>query len=193
MLPTELLYKIGIVYLAFHFRINFCGRSSLMIIPLILSYCITLSCTNLSYCITVWGSASDTKLRQLTKQQNIMIRSIGHNRNQLGLHTCQLYKILRIMNIRDLYKYHMCILLYKIVNNQCPSSLRKRVINNQINTNRYLRTSHSHLRKPQFTLVKSTNSFNWKGVDLWNSLPANLRSIRNINIFKIKLRNHITK
>ena len=43
--------------------------------------------------------------------------------------TCELFKKLEFLTVFDLYTYHVCVLMYKICNEQCPSYLTSLFLN----------------------------------------------------------------
>ena len=75
----------------------------------------------ITYCLTIWGNAPKYAILRLYKQQKRVLRIILDCGMEIP--TCELFKKLEFLTVFDLYTYHVCVLMHKICNDQCPSYL----------------------------------------------------------------------
>jgi len=70
----------------------------------------------LSYCISSWGSASNTMLQPLDKLQKRAIRIITHS--NIWTHTKSLFSKLEILKLHDMYELEIAKLMHRMMNNK---------------------------------------------------------------------------
>ena len=75
----------------------------------------------ITYCLTIWGNATKYAILRLYKLQKRVSRII-HDCG-MEIPNCELFKKFEFLTVFDLYTYHVCVLMYKICNEQCPSYL----------------------------------------------------------------------
>ena len=134
----------------------------------------------ISYCITVWGSTSNTALQPLIKLQKMIIKKIYNFQFSSSL----AFKLLNLLDIHQMYKYNSVVFVYKTIKGISPESISNIIKNVQINTNNYSTRYKANLRKPQFTIKVATNSIAWKGTEIFNSLPESLKAEHSLKTFK---------
>lgn len=76
---------------------------------------------HLLYLIEIWGSAPKTKLSQLQITQNKLIKML-FNYPYLTA-TTKIYKDTKLMNIKQLYTYNICIFIKKVLNKTIHSNI----------------------------------------------------------------------
>ena len=95
--------------------------------------------------------------------------------------TCELFKKFEFLTVFDLYTYHVCVLMYKICNEQCPSYLTSLFKHVSRNTRYELRSfNEKNYVTPYPKLEHYKKSFAYSGSVLWNQLPDNLTRPRGL-------------
>ena len=129
----------------------------------------------LNYNILHWGSTNDTHLNPLIVIQKRIVRTIA-DADYLA-HTPPLFKKLNLLQIVDLYKFQA------IVDTHLKIQQGEYRIDHNVNTrNRNLSRSKFHKK------ARTHQSIATCGPNLWNSLPAEIRSINSIPRFKRHLK-----
>ena len=129
----------------------------------------------ISYNVEVWGAAYAIVLNPLIVQHKRIIRTMtwSHFRD----HTSPLFKKLGVLKFMDIYKYRICIRMYKSLSNGEFLVEHDRL------------TRCSNLAAPKFhRLTLTQHAFSFTGPSMWNSLPDFLRSINSFPQFKSSLR-----
>ena len=70
--------------------------------------------------ITVWGTATQSQLREIEVKLNNIIRTMTWNKN--FSHVSQLYKKLRFLKLHDVYKMELAKFMHKLFKNKLPKS-----------------------------------------------------------------------
>ena len=129
----------------------------------------------LNFNILHWGNTNETHLNALFLCQKRIIRTIA-DAGYLDSSTPLFYR-LKILKLRDLYKFQAVLDTYKKLKNG----------HYQISHN--LNTRHRQLALPKFhSLTRTRQSITCSGPNLWNTLPDSLRNIPSLSVFKLKLR-----
>jgi len=133
----------------------------------------------LDYCVVVWGGASKVHIDKLVLLQKRALRVITNS--SYREHTNPLFIRTRILKLEDLYKFELCIYMYK----RCALG-------------EIVRAGHSYdTRKredaiPVFQrLSLSQNSLSYAAPRAWNALPDHLRCMPNLNRFKSELKAYL--
>lgn len=155
----------------------------------------------LDYCNVLYTGISQSSLNQLQNILNASLRfcygfhSLDRSWRAPGTMQQLMYEshILPV-NYRVLYK--VALLCHKCINNIAPDYLSDLVKLKEPCSSHNLRTNvDKHLlqikNKPHYK--KMEYAFSHFGPTTWNSLPVNIRSIVNINIFKSELKTHYFK
>ena len=120
----------------------------------------------LSYCLIIWGKASESTLWPIFKMQKRSIRIINNLRGRDS--TKSSFKSLNILRLPELYVFTVLIFMYKFKNGLLPPILSTLFNENRAFHNYPTRQSHS-LRIP-LTRTKLAATFIKKtGVSIWNS------------------------
>ena len=131
----------------------------------------------LTYCGVVWGFAGTSHTKRLTILQKRIIRII--TKQDPWAHTEALFSRTKILRVEDIHKYLTAIYIYKN-----PSKYSNNLTAHQYSTRHvFLR---AEFRRPN----SIQRSMNHVGPRIWNSLPAELRSIQSLAIFKKTLKKY---
>ena len=93
------------------------------------------------------------------------------------------------MTVYQRYKYHQSLLMYKAVQGTAPDYICDMFTNQRDVSQRTTRSSSDdrlYMPRPRTAIMKK--SIRCAGVDVWNSLPADIRESPGEHIFKAKLK-----
>ena len=144
----------------------------------------TLILPHLSYCCSVWSSATKTQLNKLFILQKRAIRHItGIN---YCAHTSKHFLALNLLKLSDLINMNLASFIYRVTHNCVPSSLTNVFkTNNQIHIHYTRQSSNIHCPPCRTSLIRH-NTFN-RAIDFWNSLSTNTQGCNSL----VKLRKYI--
>ena len=134
---------------------------------------------HLTYCLPIWGSTYPSLLQPLFVLQKKVIRVITNSK--FDAHTNPLFFSLQLLKFFDLAKLEVGCFMYK--NRNSDSLIRLIHSYNTRNRNNLLTPSHN--------LSLFHNSLAFRGPQLWNQLPDNLKNAISINCFKKRYKVHI--
>jgi hypothetical protein len=143
---------------------------------------------HLDYGLILWGGANVTLMKELTLLQKKAIRII--NKTDYYAHTNPLFKSSKVLKLTDQYEYDIAKFMYKHSQDMLPTSLNRLFITHKMH-HQYLTRNRSNPRIPLSKYTLTIKSVKHKGPQIWNCIPANLKSCRNINSFKLKYKHHI--
>ena len=131
----------------------------------------------LVYCVTIWGSTSQSHLKSLITQQKRFIRLIS----DVGFThpTAKIFRTLGVLKFIDVYKFSVCVLMYKQFKTgkfTCPHSVNVR--------NRYQAYPKFH------RLGLTQRAFSFSGPTTWNGLPLNIKRSKSLGVFKNALKEY---
>ena len=142
---------------------------------------------HLIYCNIVWCSIHKTTLKPLTVLQKRALK--------LALNLPILTPSVDVFcksKVHDLIKINntqVAIFMFKYTNNLLPKGFSgKYDINANVHSH-YTRASGLY-HVPMIRLNRSKFAMDYKGVSLWNSLPANVRNISTLSLFKTTIKKH---
>ena len=142
--------------------------------------------SRLNYSDAVWDICGARNKRRLQTIQNRCVRRITGSRP--GTSAAPLIKSMGWLDLEAKRKLHKCVLLKKIVDENGPRALKELMTcfrtGGTVNTRL---TAHGGYILPKFNTDYFRNSFFCDTIKIWNSLPAHLREIKNINTFKENL------
>ena len=136
----------------------------------------------------VWRSASKTSLLLLQKLQNRAGRIIMKTNPYSHVSNQHIHEKLSWKFLDSNYYKHLCIMMYKIVNNLTPDYMSANI---NIKTSNYsLRGNHNlKLPKPKSNSCKRT--FFYRGISCYNKLPIEIRNATTLRSFKIFLNDYL--
>ena len=132
----------------------------------------------LTYNVIVWGGAYQAHLQPLIVMHKRVIRTIcSKPKNE---HTSSLFLNLGLLKFQDLYKYFMCIYMYRA----CQDG--------QFTVSHHHNTRNRSMAAPQFhRLQKCQHAVSFAGPTIWNKIPEQIRSLNSIASFKKALKSHL--
>lgn len=155
-------------------RINnlFCEKSKLMFYNAHIN-------SVLSYLIAIWGNTTQFNINRVQRLQNKAVKNIFNLPYETSSAT--LYKRYPILPIKDLIKYNLCLLVYKIDNNLLKSNIKfeKNTIHSYETRNR-----DRYVLDRQVNTEYGRKRPSYAGAMFYNSLPRDLRLSQSYNIFK---------
>ena len=138
---------------------------------------------HLSFCIEVWGSASNYILEPLFKLQKKAIRIITSS--PFKAHTGPLFEMLRLLKLCDIYKYHLNIFMFKIFRRISPSVVMSMfVLNCDVHNLNTRQAQLFHVPYSNSEIFKK--SVRYAGVRLFNEIYhlIDINSCFDVHIFK---------
>jgi len=142
----------------------------------------TMIVSHLLYCMSSWSQACKTSLKFL---ESLYKRAIKiHDKKSRYYHHCKVLSKYNILNFENLIKYNQISSLFKIIHNIAAPPLRKFVT---LNSERNCWTTRSTVRGecsvPKHRTTYGQQSFSYKAVSLWNTLPNEIISCTNYSTF----------
>ena len=134
----------------------------------------------LTFCIPVWGGMDQNSLRRLQILQNTAAQHVLNlprrsNRNMM-------FDKLEWLSVKQLEFFHTVMTIYKMKQFNEPEYFVDKIQNVNRNGNIILNNCRLSLFR---------KSFSFRGLEYWNSLPSELRSISGISNFKKELKNWV--
>jgi len=161
---------------------NFLSKDNLKLLynSLVLPY--------LTYGITLWGESHSTYLNILVKQQKRVIRIIS--KKGYRDHTHELFRDLKILKLKDLYKHHTSMTMFRVKNGIIPKPLRIVFTRNQ-DVHGYNTRNKKNYRIPKHKSATFHKSIMHMGPSLWSNIPENIRKLQSYKQFSCKLKSHL--
>ena len=123
---------------------------------------------HLSYCSSVWGCCSNSKINVLQKIQNRAARIVTNSPYDAS--AAPLIQNLGWPTINNLIRKETATLTYKSLNSLAPVYMRKLFTKYSDDRERSLRSTETDLRLPLLKTVNGQKAFSYRGAKLWNSL-----------------------
>ena len=143
----------------------------------------------ITYLLLFWGSTYDSYIERVQILQNKIIRNL-FSQKLLSVNTMDLFYKLNILKVRELFQYELGISMYKAIYlgyyDPLTESLRDLNWSHHYNTRKI-----NSYRVPNVKTSANTRHLIFKGVQLWNSLPFELRTSRSLYTFKNKFKNYL--
>ena len=141
----------------------------------------------LTYGIMLWGSTLQQYLRPIEKKQNKAMRIITNS--NFNCHASQLYKLLSIPKLCDVFNIELSKFMYSHYNNKLPPPLMSFFTSNRTIHSHFTRHSNDHHIISRTTQIMS-KSFICQGPDIWLHLPSGIKLLSNLNTFKNNIKRH---
>ena len=147
----------------------------------------------LRYGISTWGSATDTDLQPLTSLVNRIVRIMTFA--PFGnIDVDSIYKYLDIPKVENTVSLETGKFIFKRENELLPipgiaNHFRKR--NENVHHNYYLRNRNISTPNIDFNSAIGKKSIQFRGAQLWNTLPENIRNSESLKIFTRKFKVHL--
>ena len=139
--------------------------------------------SHIRYGNVVCGTISSSELQALQSLQNRALSIIDRARFQ------DLWpkKWLSVMN---LIRYDRCVMVYKILNKQCPESLWN-MFQQRYSISNYNTRNYRDLHIPKLNLELTKKGFHYSGIKAWNDIPVNIRELPSLRLFKTRPKRHL--
>lgn len=147
-------------------------------------------CSVQNYCCPIvrllrigYDRCSETNLQYLQKLQNKRMTVILHCKKKTRIK--DMLEALRFMSIRERIRYNVCILVYKMLNKQCPSYLINRLEIAQDKRKEGVQTRQEnkiYIEKCQTTVEQKTLFHD--GFKVYNELPIEIKNEQTLSNFK---------
>ena len=99
-------------------------------------------------------------------------------------------KQLKLLPVSDLLYIRDAVQMYKCMNNLAPSYLSQ-LFTKRSRTHSFLTRNRDSLQLPRCRTALAQQSFVFRGVTIWNSLPEELRNCSSIVSFKNQLKSEL--
>jgi hypothetical protein len=143
--------------------------------------------SRLTYLLPIWGSAADSYIKCLQVLQNKAIKFMRFL--PADTRSATLYNN-TFLSMKQLYRYECTFLIHKIRMNLIKCNVP--LLTNFAVTGRNTRSAHL-LRVPQFRTNQAQRTIFYSGLELYNSLPNELKSTLSTSAFKIRLKTHVSQ
>ena len=138
------------------------------------------------YCAQVWGCLGKTLAAKLQKLQNRAFRII--TRENYSTRSADMLNKLGIPNLEKRRMQQLSTLMYKVKNRLVPDYLCDMFTNVGDVHDHNTRQSETNLTLPKPKTNNMKNAISYRGAEVWNCLPASLKSSTSINNFKSNLK-----
>ena len=147
----------------------------------------TLILPHLQYCVWAWGNTYRTYLNKIYIVQKKALRLI--NNSSFRSHAGPLFLKFNCLNIFNIYKYHLGVLMYKFKSRSLPKAIQSMfTLNSTMHSYNTRSSSKFHIFGVQTNFFKSI--VRHQGPILWNSLNC-LSPARNVFQFKKHLKKYL--
>ena len=147
----------------------------------------SLAYSYLSYGVVVFGRSSLGTVNKLQRIQDKLIKRIHGSSSQ------EIYCINGIFNFKQIYNFFTILKFYREINSTNTESYFKTRIFDLQRTHSYPTRFRANncLVTPQYLKNKCFSSFLYNSIKVWNSLPLEVREIRDFDKFKRKYKTWI--
>ena len=141
--------------------------------------------SHLRYADVIWENLSNTKISAIQRLQNRAFDIIATSEIKESL-------IRPTFNIGQMFKFDRSVLMFKMMNKICPESLYDKFIERST-ISRYGTINKTDIQIPGLNLDFSRKSFNYTGLEAWNSIPTHIREFNTLARFKNGLEKSFSK
>ena len=141
----------------------------------------------LAHCCEIWGNTCGTNVICKYVIQKKVVRII-HHKERLT-HTNCLFKQMHTLKFHDIFRYRTAIVMFKLYYGKLPTLLQSRFKRSENIHN--TRSRNNFIVKYSRTNLKSMCISVW-GMKLRNALPVNIKEIRSLYTFKIKVKVYLS-
>ena len=135
----------------------------------------------LTYCIEIWGNASDIHLDALIKIKKKIVRIISNS--AFLAHTDELFKEFNILPVHKLKLQRICLQMFKYNNNTLPESISELFVPYTAIHIYNTRNKHN-LRPKQSNRAYMYKNFSFIGVHIWNDIQKHINVSVSYSAFK---------
>ena len=139
--------------------------------------------SHIRYGNVVWGSISSSELQALQRLQNRALSIIERARFKDPWPK-------KWLSVVNLVRFDRCVMVYKILNKQCPESLWN-MFQRRCSISNYNTRNYRDLHIPKLNLELTKKGFHYSGIKAWNDILVNIRKLPSLRLFKIHLKRHL--
>ena len=144
----------------------------------------------LDYGCLIWGHCSNLNINRLVKLQKRAARIILSVDYTTPSNI--MFQDLNWLPFTKRIQYHTCVMMYKALNDLAPEYISSQFSKTFETHSRHLRSVDNELlRVPYSRNCYFEKSFTVDGAKQWNNIPVNLRTLPNLNSFKISLKSYL--
>ena len=160
-----------------------------------LLYCLPLFCNvwcdlDMDDTVRRFSALSKEDIRKLQVLQNRVLRLKCRN-HDLHTPTVELLNSCGDLSVHQLGAYHTVLQVFKIIKSGQPTYLSEKLLLRKPNDHGIFPQRHLNTIKVRGHLTLSRSAFFYRGAQLWNSLPSDLRSCSELSTFRQELRRWI--
>lgn len=144
---------------------------------------------HINYCSSVLFLSNETELNRLQKIQNKCMRCILKVNRFCSSNI--LLSSLGLLNCKEKIMMNTLVSIYKIVHNLWPMYLSNKIKHNSDNIRKNTLRSRNNLQTNSALKGYTQNSLFYKGINMYNNLPIEIRNEQNVYKFKTKLIEYI--
>ena len=130
--------------------------------------------SSLFYCSSVWSGTCKGNIAKLQLVQNFAARLLSGKRK--FDHITPTLKQLKLLPVSDLLYIRDAVQMYKCMNNLAPPYLSQ-LFTKRSQTHSFLTRNRDSLQLPKCRTALAQQSFVFRGVTIWNSLPEELKTV----------------
>ena len=130
------------------------------------------------------GTNSHVTLNTLIAGSSVRMNS-RNEKNRSILVTWQ-----KLLPISDAFRLRDAVQMFKCMNNRAPSYLAN-MFQKRSQIHSYNTRNANNLNPPKCRTALAQQSFSYRGVAVWNSLPTEIRNLSSLNTFKRSMRNFL--
>ena len=161
---------------------NFVDEDTLVTIYYSLIY------SHLQYCISTWGKASKTNIKPIESMQKRALRNM-FNLSPCS-HTNPVFSSKKILKLKDIYKFQLGKLTYKITKNQMVGGNPFVNLNKQHKYSTRSSLNNNFIQPGRRTEV-GIRSFKYQAPLIWREIPLFIKESNSFNIFKLRFKKHL--
>ena len=134
------------------------------------------------------GQFQQQNCLRLLKLQKKAVRIISHS--TYLAHSEPILKSLNILNVNDIYTFHVAIFMYLCFKQILPKSLSNHFkFNNNVHT--YSTRSMNDFNIPKLRLAVFHKSIFAQGPKIWNNVPPEIKTCQTLKLFKRRFKQHL--
>ena len=145
--------------------------------------------STVTYCLTAWGGCllHSERGRKLCKLQDRIVKNLFGPFEDVP--TDQLYSTFDLLKLVDIYRFRVALMMYKMLFfNYTPNILNLLDIHSA-NHDHFTRNRNDLLPPfPRVEAIRQSYKFNF--IQIWNTIPNNIKNSRTVSSFKHKLINY---
>ena len=147
----------------------------------------------IDYAICSWGFSYNYNIDKVQRLQNYAARIVSNNFDYINTRGLDIVRSLVWMNVRQRRNYFTCVNVFKCLHSSAPAYLADDfTLCCELDQPYMLRSGNSRdVIVPYISSSCIKSSFKYNGAILWNELPAEIKHLSDICVFKRTLKDFI--